>query len=143
MGQTIVVMGYILDTLLFEMRIPEEKLEVIRKLLINALYRRSLRLWDVQVLAGYLAWASPAIQLGWVFCKKIWEFQRKFTPGRAHQYLTLPPQVVQDLKWWQDALDQSNGTRFFYDDDRTSNHLYTNASGYAMGGFFYTNGSLD
>lgn len=55
MGQTIVVMGYILDTLLFEMRIPKEKLEVIRKLLINALYRRSLRLWDVQVLAGYLA----------------------------------------------------------------------------------------
>ena len=43
-GQTVVVMGYILDTLLFEIRIPEEKLEAIRKLLINAFHYRSLRL---------------------------------------------------------------------------------------------------
>jgi hypothetical protein len=54
-GQTVIVIGYTLDILLFELRILEEKLNIIRSLLINVLRRRSLRLWDVQVLAGYLA----------------------------------------------------------------------------------------
>jgi hypothetical protein len=70
-GQVVLVLGYTFDTLLFEMRIPQDKLNHICTLVAKTLSRRSITLYNVQALAGYLAYASAAIQLGWVFCKRI------------------------------------------------------------------------
>jgi hypothetical protein len=98
LGQVITVFGYELDTNLFEMRIPLDKLAAINQSVYNALNKRALTLLEVQTLAGYLSWASPAIQLGWVFCRKLWDFQGQFTVGRAQQHLTIPQEVQEDLQ---------------------------------------------
>ena len=58
------VFGYELDTLLFEIRIPQRKLKAIRDLIKTFQKRKSMTLYDVQEMAGYLSWASPAVQLG-------------------------------------------------------------------------------
>jgi hypothetical protein len=142
-GQVVTVFGYELDTLLFEMRIPLEKLLAITQLINNALQKRAMTLLEVQTLAGYLSWVAPAIQLGWVFCRKLWDFQGQFTAGRSQQHLTIPSLVRSDLEWWSTCIETHNGTRFFDDPSRTLFHLFTDACGQGMGGFFYKDGTPD
>lgn len=140
-GQVVPVFGYIIDSLLFEMRIPQGKLETILQLVDLHLSKRGATLHEIQVLAGYLSWASPAIQLGWVFCRNVWNFQTQFNIERPRQHLTVPADVRIDLQWWSDTIEYNNGTRFFNDPARIVFHLFTDACKVGMGGFYYAGGS--
>ena len=84
LGQVEEVFGYKLDTLLFEIRIPQKKLKAIQDLIKTFQKRKSMTLHDVQEIAGYLSQASPAVQLGQVFYRKIQDFQTYFTGKRHH-----------------------------------------------------------
>jgi hypothetical protein len=57
-----------------------------------------MTLYDVQALARYLVYALAAIQLRWVFCRRIWDFEREFTPRRGTNYRSIPTWVKEDLQ---------------------------------------------
>jgi hypothetical protein len=46
--------------------------------------------------------------------------------------------VREDLTWWYTLLPDYNGKTFFIDNLRLEVHLYTDASGKGIGGFFLT-----
>jgi hypothetical protein len=48
------VFSYKLDTLLFKIRIPQKKLDKIRDLVKTVQKRKSMTLYNVQEVAGYL-----------------------------------------------------------------------------------------
>ena len=141
LGQVITVFGYELDTTSFTIRLPLKKDEKVQAAVNTTLTKKKLTLWEVQVVAGLLSWSAPAVQLGWVFCRRLWDFERQFSIHRPQQHIKIPLEVVDDLHWWAKLLPQSNGIRFFDDVARVTYYLYTDASGIGMGGFYYTGGS--
>jgi hypothetical protein len=140
-GQEVIVFGYELDTVRSVMRLPAAKRIKLQSRAQDALIGGQLSLWETQVLAGLMSWSAPAVQLGWVFCRRIWDFERRFNIHQPRQRLPLPLEVREDLTWWSTLLLTFNGTRFFDDASRTPFHLFTDASGVGMGGFFYAGGS--
>jgi hypothetical protein len=140
-GQRIIVLGYLLDTNTFEISIPDEKLQKIRNTITEALQKDSMTLREIQVIAGLLSWASPAVQLGWVFCKRLWRFETQFAPYHTQKRLSIPLEVADDLRWWHESIATFNGIRFFDDPSRTPFHLFTDACKKGMGGFYYEQGS--
>lgn len=136
-GQVVPVFGYELDTVNFIMRLPAEKVEKLIKNVTDMLDKGSATLHDMQVVAGLCSWAAPAVQLGWVFCRNLWNFEKQFNNLRPALCLPLPPIVCEDLQWWREFSYQFNGTYFFDDSARRTFHLFTDASGLGMGGFFY------
>lgn len=142
-SQVEIVFGFELNTNLFTMSIPTEKITKIHRTVKEILAVDTVKLWDLQVVAGLLSWAAPAVQLGWVFCRKIWSFFRRFDHKLPNQRHTIPKDVRDDLLWWYRLLPQFNGTKFFYEEARETYHLFTDASGTGMGGFFYHSGTSE
>jgi hypothetical protein len=136
MGQVVTVLGYEIDTIHSMIRLPPEKLAKAVKCTQAALAMGSMTLWELQVLTGYLSWCAPAVQLGWVFCRRLWDWQRDF---KAHKRPRerIPRVVREDLTWWDELLPQFNGTRFFETKSRAIFHLFTDGCIYGIGGFFY------
>jgi hypothetical protein len=73
-GQVVTVFGYELDSTTFVMRLPSDKLAKVRDAVRSTRAKKKLSLWDVQVISGLLSWSAPAVQLGWVFLPKLWDF---------------------------------------------------------------------
>lgn len=71
LGQVITVFGYELDTTSFTIRLPLKKVEKVQAAVNTTLTKKKLTLWEVQVVAGLLSWSAPAVQLGWVFCRRL------------------------------------------------------------------------
>jgi hypothetical protein len=140
-GQRVLVLGYLLDTHTFEISIPNTKLATILDALTTVLKKSSMTLYELQVITGLLGWAAPAVQLGWVFCRKLWDFEKAFTPYRPQKHLTIPREVVADFQWWHDSISVFNGTHFFDDASRTPFYLFTDACKRGMGGFYYEQGT--
>lgn len=97
----------------------------------------------VEELSGLLTFASPAVQLGWVFCREIWWFAASFSSHTDGVRLPVPAAVRLDLQWWEDSLSVNNGVAYFDFHTCKMFHLFTDASGKAMGGFFYESRSSD
>jgi len=50
---------------------------------------------------------------------------------------------VRDLEWWRDTLPLASGLRLLNDAARRTFHLYTDASSFALGGFWYEGDPAD
>lgn len=129
LGQVVTVFGYELDTRSFTIRLPPEKVEKVQTAIDTVRAKKKVTLWDIQVIAGLLSWSAPAVQLGWVFCRRLWDFERRFSTHRPHQHIKISQEVYEDLHWWAELLPHSNGIHFFDDAARKTYYLYTDASG--------------
>jgi len=137
-GTTAEVLGYIIDTLKFELRLSPLKQATTIKEIDKALSGRSLTLVQSQKLAGRLAWSARVIRLGRSYNRSIWEFISTFTKAGGYPRRRLTAELRQDLLWWRDALTLSNGILFFDDTDRKQFHLFSDASGIlGYGAFFF------
>lgn len=139
-GTVIPVFGIEIDTNLFEARIPKDKLDKARKATGDTLAKESLTLHEAQSLTGFLSFCAQAVQLGWVFMRKLWDFVSSY-PSGCSQFLKrrIPSEVRLDLQWWNELLPVYNGIQFFDTQARESIQLYTDASLQGLGGFYYRN----
>lgn len=137
-GTVVPILGIEVDTTKFEARLPQDKLRRAIALTQEAMQGRSMSLATAQKLAGYLSFCALVVRLGWVFMRHIWTFLASF-PHRAskHTRRRVPLDVQHDLQWWYNLLPTFNGTLFFTGISRETAHLYTDASGIGMGGFFH------
>lgn len=140
-GTAVTVLGYETDTVQFVMRLNTEKLDKARRLVASALADSSMSLSAAEQLAGFLCFCAPAIQLDWVFLRHVWSFVASF-PSRLSRAFRrrIPAALTADLTWWDTLLPLANGMRFFDDGKRPRFHLWTDASGYGIGGFWYHGG---
>lgn len=70
----IIVFGIKVDTNIFTVRLPLEKLERAKKATEKLFKDRSVSFHEVQSLMGFLSFCSQVVRLGRVFMKRLWEF---------------------------------------------------------------------
>jgi hypothetical protein len=139
-GRKVKWLGRMVDSHTMTVSVPEDKLQRIIDLTKHALKEGSLTLLEAQSLAGLLAFCAPAVQLGYLFCRRLWTFIASFRKGWPRAYRKrIPAPVREDLEWWNKLFPVHNGVRFFDDEKREVVHLFTDACGLGLGGF-YING---
>lgn len=131
------VLGYLIDTDCFILSVPPKKVSQVGNLTTLALQEKSLSLQEAQVLAGFLSFCAPAVQLGWVFCRPLWNYIASFPPNATKFHRKrLPQQVKDDILWWNTLLQSFNGTMFFFP-SRPQVQLFTDACSIGIGGFYF------
>jgi Reverse transcriptase (RNA-dependent DNA polymerase) len=136
-GTEVTLLGRRVNSITCIVSVPQEKLDRIIQLTAEAIDRGSLTLLQTQSLAGLLSFCASCVQLGFVFCRRIWtfiaSFQTHWAPSARRR---IPAAVLEDLHWWNKLLPMHNGTRFFDDEKRDIIHLFADASIHGLGAFF-------
>ena len=141
-GTKVTVLGLEVDTDDFVLRVPKDKVLRATATTSMALEHNSTSMLEAQSLAGFLSFCAPAVQLGWVFMRRIWDFAAQFPlNSELHLRRRIPSRVREDLRWWSTLLPQFNGVYFFDTANRCHTHLYTDASSAGLGGFYHTGDS--
>jgi hypothetical protein len=136
-GQVAVILGYKIDPIRQEIRVPQDKLRRIRSLYTNAIASRVSTLRDLQSVIGLLSFCAPAVIFGRLFLRPLWNTVVSYPPGSS-PFLKrrLPADARQDLLWWGELLPRFNGT-LYYQAERSKIYLFTDTSGIGLGGFWF------
>jgi hypothetical protein len=136
-GMVVPVLGYEIDTRIFILRIPADKLAKAHSATSQFLLKNSISLHETDSLAGFLGFCAPAVRLGRVFLRSLWSFSAAFPMGQSRFIRRrIPADLRDDLIWWRDLLPLWNGVHFFDATSRPIVSLFTDASGIGIGGFF-------
>jgi hypothetical protein len=120
-----------------EARLPSEKLAYLKELLAEWGHRTHATLRDVEVLTGFLQFASQVIPTARAFLRGLYDFESEFTTSFSRRRLSKAAR--RDIAWWATFAMEWNGIRFISPQRRVL-HVYTDASGTkGLGGFFGAN----
>ena len=136
-GTSIPVFGLIIDTDNFIVKVPQEKLDRIKTQTAAILSNHSVSRCEIESLTGLLSFCAPAVSLGWVFMRPLWNFIAQFRSASPHQCQRMPSTVVENLIWWNFLLPTYNGVFFFDHENRLPIQLYTDASMTGLEGFYH------
>ena len=103
--------GIELDCLKHEVRLPREKVEKCREVIIQFLSRKKVTLKELQSLIGLLSFACSIIKPGRVFLRRL----INLTIGvvRPMYFIRLTLKVKNDLRIWQQFLTHLTVNHFF------------------------------
>ncbi|RLJ22739.1 hypothetical protein DJ031_00310 [bacterium endosymbiont of Escarpia laminata] len=123
-------LGIILDTVQMHARLPDDKLEKARALLLSFQSKQKVTLKELQQLIGVLSFASAVVVPGRAFLRRLIDQ----TMGRLkpHYHIRLNRQTKLDLGVWLEFLQHFNGKAFFLDEKFLTGdylRLYTDAAG--------------
>ena len=142
-GTVVLVFGLEVDTNNFIVRVPPDKVARAEQATSFALEQPSLTLKEVQSLTGFLSFCAQAVQLGWIFMRRLWNFIAEYPPASSQfTRRRLPLEVYEDLTWWNKLLPTYNGVLFFDAQSRPTIQVYTDACPEGLGGFYYSGGEL-
>lgn len=137
-GTLVRFLGRMVNSTNFTVSIPHDKVDKVVALTSIAIKKQSMTLHEAQTLAGLLTFCSSAVQLGYVFCRRLWSFIATFKPEWRKSYKRRIPQPVrEDIIWWNSLFPTHNGIRFFDDSNRRIVHLFADASVLGMGAFYF------
>ena len=119
-----------LDSVSFEVCLPQEKLEKCVATISDFLTCKKVTLKEVQSLTGLLNFACSVVVPGRAFLRHLIDL----TIGIRfpHHFIRLTKEVKLDLQLWQSFLSNFNGRTFFLEDTWSSSdklQLYTDAAG--------------
>ena len=130
-----------IDTTSFTARLPEVKLHKAITLTAHILSYELVSLMDMQSLVGFLSFCAKAVQLGRVFMRRLWDFVvyhfEKFPTKSTRKQISS--WVRDDLLWWNCLFPQFNDVLFFDGEQHQKIQIFTNASSYGLGDFFFVN----
>ena len=132
------VLSYKINTIHITVYLPQVKLDHAINATNTALHQKSLSKGKAKSLASFLSFYALVVQLGWVFCCRLWSFVASFRKLSKFMRMRMPLLLIQDIIWWNTLLPRFNGVLILDETVRLNIHLYTNASGVGMGGFFFT-----
>lgn len=137
-GPIVEVLGIEIDTLSMQARLSQRKITKATSLVSSALAAGSLTLLDTQKITGFLSFCSSVVTFDRLHLRNLWHFTASFKNGRKRR--PLNEAALYDLRWWNDMLPTFNGIYLFDETSRNSVHLFTDASSYGVGGFWYPAG---
>ena len=120
-------LGVIVDTARFELRLPQQKLDLIRELVRTWRGRRSGSYRAFESLVGHLAHAATVIRQGRVFMRYLYVVLSSVRSRCHHVHLDATARA--DLLWWEYFLQSWNGMSFFLFPPTPTVHVHTDASG--------------
>ena len=108
--QCITFLGIDIDSNRMEVRLPKDKLEVIRKTVNEWLAKTETNKHELQTLIGQLQFASKAVRSGRSFFRRIIETSKSTSSPFEPIGITSSSPLRLDLLWWHRFLDTWNGT---------------------------------
>jgi len=120
-------LGFELDSLREEIHIPGQKLDDIKKELVEWIGRKSCRRKDLESLVGRLCHASRVVKPGKTFMHRL--FEALAGARRPHHHIRLGSPVRSDIFWWHTFMAEWNGVRIIPHPVPLSSILWTDASG--------------
>ena len=131
-------LGLILDTVLFEMRLPADKHTRIINMVKSFLGSSVCTKREMLSLCGNLSFSTRCIPAGRSFMFRLFRVAHSVKP--LDQKVFITPEAKSDLKMWLHFLENWNGVSLFLEDEETHANkldLYTDASGtLGFGGYF-------
>lgn len=100
-------LGIEVDTQNLELRLPEEKLDRLKKLLVEWLPRKSCKRRDLESLIGHLSQACKVVRPGRRFLRGM--IQLLSVAHKQHHHIRLNQSFRADLEWWHKFLGSWNG----------------------------------
>lgn len=125
----IIFLGIELDSRTMSMRLPEEKLQHLRRLVAQWIQKKAATKRSLLSLIGELAHASKVVIPGRVFLRRM--IDRAHSRRNLDHWIRLNEDFISDLYWWHLYLEQWNGvsllaSHVFHPPDVM---LFTDASG--------------
>ena len=123
-------LGITLDTILMEARLPREKLAKCSQLLAEMLDKKAVRLRELQSLLGLLNFCCSVVLPGRAFLRRLYDLT--IGVSKPFHFIRLSKETKEDLRTWQDFLENFNGKSFFHDQRILSSdrlRLFTDAAG--------------
>ena len=122
--------GIELDSILWEARLPLDKIEKCVSLISEFCRRKKVTLKEIQSLVGLLNFACSVVRPGRAFLRRLIDL----TVGvhMPNYYIRLNREVKEDLNLWLSFLSNFNGKFFFLEDtwlNSSKLNLFTDASG--------------
>jgi len=130
-------LGLLVDTVLQQVKIPEDKLKDIKAKVDHALTLKKVSLKELQSLIGSLQFLCRAVAPGRPFIRRLSYMTAKVSKPWHKVRMSLG--CKDDLTMWKSFLDHYNGVTFFRDVEWTPKealNLYTDASDWGMGLFY-------
>ena len=103
----ITFLGIELDTVTWEMRLPEAKLVEIRSLLADWLGKATCTKRELLSLAGSLTFAAKVIPPGRTFCRRL--FSCASALSGLDTNVAVPEEAKLDVMWWEACIRHWNG----------------------------------
>ncbi len=129
--QIIEFLGIILDGILRQMRISQERLEEILDDLNSFVHRTSCTKRQLLSIIGKLMFCSKVIRNGAMFVRRLIHLSR----GHKSNYsiVTLTHEAQEDIKWWIYSIRSHNGICMFpvEFDTNTCEIVFSDASGHS------------
>jgi hypothetical protein len=134
---SLIFLGLEIDTVLFEIRLPQDKLHDLRQEVQTLLLRKSATLKQLQSFIGKLNFACCVVPPGRTFLRRLIDLTIGLT--KPHHHRRLNSEAKADLRAWGIFLDKFNGKALFpsgITHSASSLHLFTDASNLGFGGLF-------
>ena len=109
---SITFLGFTLDTVKLELRLPPTKLNKIRSSLSHWLHRRSCTKRELLSLIGTLQHCCQAIVHGRPFLRRL--IDRSCLVDELHLHVPLSLWEREDIAWWIELMNSWNGRSLFY-----------------------------
>jgi len=144
-SKNIVYLGIEINTDLNLIRLPDDKLEVLKKELDDWKGRKICKKRELLSLIGKLSFASKVIKPGRIFVRRL--INLSMTGKKLNHQINLNSAAKADIKWWGNFISTWNGIAIIQSPLRSSDslNLFTDASslkGYgAVFGNHWTYGS--
>lgn len=127
--QSIEFLGYLIDTVNAEIRLPRDKLQKCKDLISGMLNRQRCKVKQIQSLAGLLQFTCAVVVPGRAFLVRLYAL----TCGRSNPHFSvyLSKEVKKDLQLWLTFLKHYNGVSLYKDQLFLSpqvQHIYTDAA---------------
>lgn len=129
-SKCIVFLGLEIDTTNRLIRVPHDKLQHLKALLININARHKITLRELQSLIGSLNFVCRAIRPGRAFNRRLYDALCK--AKKPYHFIRITQEMHLDLAMWLNFLDQYNGVSFFPHNMWLSNdtlNLFTDSAG--------------
>lgn len=101
-AQSIVFLGVELNTVLFSVGLPEDKIKDFSQLLLKFKNMKRASLKQLQTLAGKLNWASQVIKCGRSYLRRVLDVMAPLQRNNHKARLSDP--FRQDIEWWLSVL---------------------------------------
>ena len=127
-------LGFTLDTMAFEVRLPATRLAELQVLLQQWQGRKACTRRELESITSKLAHAAKVVRPGKTFMGRM--FKLLGGVRQAHHRVRLNLSFRSDLQWWNCFLTSWNGVSLIRPLASSHNHLWTDASGHFSCGAF-------
>ena len=107
---SLVFLGIEIDSVRGVLRLPEEKLQVIRRMVATWRQRKACRKRELLSLIGTLAHASKVVRVSRIFLRRLIDLSTQGT--KLDHFIRLNADARSDLEWWFCFMDIWNGVSF-------------------------------